>query len=614
MTISPSDQPTHRDFGYCQVEVHVNQAGYLPHGTKTVVVESTTRPLEPFFWLLAADCTGMGYGAVEGLERHDRPFTAEPILYQGALRVVQGDFGTFLVGDFSDFTRLGNYEVIVKPKPPDRTMYHSRLFPISENVYRPVIDLGLDCFATQRCGPSTTGYHAPCHLDDGYVLRERLGAPGHGEGYAYDAPQVTHDPQAARENIDLVGGWHDASDLLKWADATIMGLIGMLEIAAHGDLKMRARIFDESRWGNLYFRKLQHADGYFCFHGIGGDACRYGNHWTDNLRGTPDDRPAVLEPGSMGMQHFFIIAQTEMNRVFGEWDREYGRQCLHAAIRCFDWARRLTSQNYLDLGSGAYAGRCLYAATGEAQYLDYTRTMADGFAALQQDDAGFFYRDSRRTIGSRNTFDETFGLIGFCRAIRTLRGKIDVSAWERVLRRHCDRHLLLSAGWNAFGIVPFQTCLEDSLLPGARGRGGHSYRYFMSRLNKFYLGNNPHLAGTGVALSMASEILGDPRYRDLAQRLFDWILGVNPFGLSFVQAVGVNPPEYLNKGCIPRTPWIPGAVMNGIVGDDLDRPDLQAGTYHTAEIWTPNTIQTMWLASELSHSSPRQKTLPKNTP
>ncbi|MBM4049837.1 MAG: hypothetical protein FJ279_32480, partial [Planctomycetes bacterium] len=86
----------------------------------------------------------------------------------------------------------------------------------------------------------------------------------------------------------------------------------------------------------------------------------------------------------------------------------------------------------------------------------------------------------------------------------------------------------------------------------------------------------------------------------LAQRQMDWVLGANPFGVSFMVQVGhVNPPEYVYTGFQPRTPWIPGAVMCGICGDEDDRPDLAPGSYHSCEFWTPMLAHLIWGLAEL---------------
>ena len=87
-------------------------------------------------------------------------------------------------------------------------------------------------FSLQRCGSSTTGYLSPCHLDDGIRLDNG-------------------------KHQDVTGGWHDASDLRKWVEATIYGMIGLGKTYELHDEKNKTRekILDELMWGNQYFLK-----------------------------------------------------------------------------------------------------------------------------------------------------------------------------------------------------------------------------------------------------------------------------------------------------------------------------------------------------------------------
>jgi hypothetical protein len=529
-------------------------------------------------------------------------------VYQGKLEEVNGDFGRYWVGDFSDFQAPGEYVIDVYPDTA-KDFKSSQIFTIDDEVYGQVVEKGLQCFSLQRCGPSTTGYHSPCHLDDGISANNG-------------------------KFLDVVGGWHDASDLLKWSDATITGLLGLLAMAENSQQPaMMARIFEEAKWGNLYFLKLQDPQGYFYKYGIGGDPVEQGNNWTDNVRGTADDRKVVTNVGPSYLQHLFITAEAHMASLYRDWDAAYAKTCLDAAIRCFNWLKSQgkhrasdtsspqasgqtppgytapPENTYLQSGTGACAGIMLYRATGDRECSDYAVERAGLFLELQHTQSpdselkGYFYEDEARRRGAPHIYNETFGIIGYCRFIEQMKKqKKDTSRWEKALALYCDEYLSVMAKLNAFGIVPYQVKLDAAVLPGARSYGGVSYRYFMCRLNgKWWVGSNANLGGTGITLCKAAGIFGDNKYRALAQPMLDWILGVNPFDVSLVNGIGYkNPPEYVYTGFKPRTPRIPGSEMCGVAGDDQDRPDLQCGSYHTSEIWTPMTIQAMWLISELT--------------
>jgi hypothetical protein len=87
--------------------------------------------------------------------------------------------------------------------------------------------------------------------------------------------------------------------------------------------------------------------------------------------------------------------------------------------------------------------------------------------------------------------------------------------------------------------------------------------------DEMYLGNNSNLAGTGITLCYAGRALGSEKYKYLAQRMLDWILGLNPFDVCMMNGVGLkNPPLYIAPEFMPRPPMIPGSVVNRIVGDE----------------------------------------------
>ncbi len=62
--------------------------------------------------------------------------------------------------------------------------------------------------SSSRCGVAVANAHTACHLDD--ARRRDNGA-----------------------HVDTTGGWHDAGDLRKWMDATIMNAFGLLAIDRH---------------------------------------------------------------------------------------------------------------------------------------------------------------------------------------------------------------------------------------------------------------------------------------------------------------------------------------------------------------------------------------------
>ncbi|GAI43029.1 unnamed protein product, partial [marine sediment metagenome] len=114
-------------------------------------------------------------------------------------------------------------------------------------------------------------------------------------------------------------------------------------------------------------------------------------------------------------------------------------------------------------------------------------------------------------------------------------------------------------------------------------------------------GINANLASAGVGCIKAARLLNDPGLAALAQRQLDWIVGANPFNSSTSSGIGFNHPDaFINRSLAPQTPVIPGAVMNGIGGNEEDEPDLKPGSWQTCEYWTPMLFYTMWLTAEIN--------------
>src|SRR5688572_18930851 len=99
----------------------------------------------------------------------------------GAWREAPAELGQYSVASLSRLTDPGEYALRSAGCRDVRVV-------VRERVYDDAITKCIGYFARQRCGDSTTGYNAPCHLDDG--VRRDSGAPQ-----------------------DVVGGWHDASDV-----------------------------------------------------------------------------------------------------------------------------------------------------------------------------------------------------------------------------------------------------------------------------------------------------------------------------------------------------------------------------------------------------------------
>ena len=533
--------------------VILNHVGYIPNGSKFFLQDRAVAG--PFYVIDAA---------------------TRSIVYRGKSKVVHGEFGAFATGQFSNFTTEGTYVLKVGGA-------NSEPFKIGADAYSDSIQNGIDYFSSQRCGNSTTGYHSPCHLDDG----RRLDNGAHQ---------------------DVTGGWHDACDVRKWVDSTIYGMVGLTRVLNYFPTgKLADKLINEVRWGNLYFRNMQESAGYIMNYCAGDD----GNYFTDNTVGTSDDRPIHTEPASLRSQFHFIASQAMLVRYVQATDLAYAHGCQDAADLCLGWMT--TSQSPTgagELAAGVMACTQMFITTQNTHYRDLAARYGRQLIALQQVTGtvtGFFYSGLHASEPYRDSTNGNLPMLALCDLLETFPTHANAPSWQAALALHGNLLVTMSAR-SALGIVPYGFYASGD--PGGNKKSGDFwYRWFQevsgsSFTEQFWVGINSNLASTGIGLSRAASLLKNKGYASLAQRQLDWIVGCNPFNASTVIGSGHSQPTLYHQTLFkPATPLINGGVMNGIGGTVLDQPNLADGTYHTCEYYTPMVAYTTWLMAELQEST-----------
>ncbi len=560
------------------VDLLVNQVGYMPQAGKTFVTKGKIN----------------GKYEVINLE-------TQKAVYTGILQPNPGDFGEYSVGDFSALTQEGHYYV-------KSDTLRSYPFAISGSIYQSTMNLIVNYFSLQRCGSSTTGYLSPCHLDDGVRMDNG-------------------------KHQDVTGGWHDASDLRKWFSATIYGMIGLSKTYELQDEKNtnREKILDELMWGNQYFLKMQEPQGYVMNY-VGGDVKKHSdsNRWTDNeigaeggelmfvkpsagkssndmlVFGSKDDRVIRTDPVDMIGQYNFITSEAIMARITKSKNVNYSQKCLQAAIKCFDWCTKTNKDtNTGIIGASIQASIEMYKTTKQDIYKNFAIEQASQLKKLQANNqegsvGGFFYTSSSDQEPYKNISEGCLEFISLCDLIQTFPLHKDVSSWKEMIANYTSQYLLLMSQKNSFGIIPYGLySKQDS--GGNRKVGNYWYRYFMQPELSWWVGINANIASAGVGLIKAASILNDPKLKALAQKQLDWIIGVNPFNSSTIVTVGYNHPKHFGGSSFrPLTPVLPGAVLNGLGGDNADQPVIGNGDWQISEYWTPMVAYTLWLMAEIS--------------
>jgi hypothetical protein len=204
--------------------IRINQLGYLPQGTKAAVWASKENKSISIFHLVDV-ATGK------------KVFTGKAGTAFGAYGPFQQSYRL----NFSAFKKPGRYYL-------EAGQVRSPEFVISDTAYKGSADFCLRYMRQQR-----TGFNPflkdSCHTRDGYTLYGPM-------------PDSTH--------IDVVGGWHDATDYLQYAttsaNATYHLLMAYRDFpTAFNDTKQAngldgkngmADVIDEAKWGLDWLLKM----------------------------------------------------------------------------------------------------------------------------------------------------------------------------------------------------------------------------------------------------------------------------------------------------------------------------------------------------------------------
>lgn len=443
----PKHDPVENMLPGAEPAIGVCHVGFRPEVNKRLVVRNITAPGTFTMYDISS---GPAF-------RIERP-----------LKQRNSDFGAALVGDFSDVTRPGLYQIRVGSEL-------STPFFIRPDAWRRYLPLVVSYHRAQRCGVAIPNVHAVCHLDD---ARRRDNG----------------------QHVDETGGWHDAGDLRKWMDATMMNAFGLLAIAKHlgADWDLGgaglAPLHEELRWGNTYFLKMQDADGRVWADvagGVNGD--NSDNHWTDNVTGTTDDRYLNTAKHDL-VQAMFTALQAMYASEFLRVDPAYSQLCLAAAKRC--WTANSRSGNTAELGWWTLAAVALHYATGhDKTFRVPTQQFATDLAGLQLPQ-GFWPIAPGSSEPYKHAVHGALPPFALLEAARAFTDSPAAPQWRQAARRYIDEYAIPMCERSAYGLMPFGLFqgsptpeqyrpLSDSL----------TYRFFMPVRKQFWWqGLNAHLA------------------------------------------------------------------------------------------------------------------------
>ncbi len=523
----------------------VDQLGYEPDSRAKLVVLQSTTPLPQ---LEAAKLVEVETGR-----------TVRQLPWQPLGLLTEWDRYHWRA-DFSEFRTPGHYRVECVA---DSAAIRSPEFTIAEHLWidravRPAYRF----YYYQRCGCEVPGFHAACHLDDALL------------------PDGT-----AR---DLAGGWHDAGDYNKYNGLT-PETVHLLAYAYHcrpelfnrwdEDHNGRADILDEALWGARFLRKAFDEQRGELVNAVYTGYRYWGppEKETDNRPGTGDERR--VRPGAGDTSHcvaaFALVgaalAPTDATKTSAtpsaaasNSDAQFGRELVALAERL-----------YGKTGGGIDRLVPLFRATGNKRYRQLAETRArELLAAPPEQQLAAFRELAEYALAFPND---------------PLVAEIRPLAEKRVaqLTALCDARFGVACEMGDTGRLVYFRPYHD--------------------VNDWYVGDSSQRLDAAIDAQYADR-LGAHRGRAIAEQQVHWLLGCNPFGISYMEGVGSRfvAAYHHRYNTIPGNPRgaVPGALINGMVRPwpHIDRPwlDLLAepnADYHSNEPWLLHNNRWLHLAA-----------------
>ena len=286
-----------------------------------------------------------------------------------------------------------------------------------------------------------------------------------------------------------------------------------------------ADILDEAIWGNRFVQKMLDPDRLELLEAVSSGYRYWGppEKETDNRPNTGDERP--VRPGR-GDPSYCVPGFALLGHALKKCPRpetaEYGQQLVDLAVRF-----------HKKIGGGTERLIPLYVATDKPRYRQLARERAQSLLASQSPDAVSGFRELAH-------FAIAFPNDELVPKIRQLGKRRAVE-----LAAICD---------GRFGVA-------------LRREGADSLVYFRryNHVNDWYVGETSYRLDAAIDGQLASR-LGSESGRMIAEDQIHWLLGRNPYGLSYMEGVGTKhlPLYHHRYNAIPGNPRgaVPGALIN----------------------------------------------------
>ena len=405
-------------------------------------------------------------------------------------------------------------------------------FEIKNDVFNNVVDSLMLFFKVQRCGSTNPYLHGPCHLSDATSL-------------------VGFKKTSA---VDVTGGWHDAGDYIKFLSTTAYTTYMLIfsyefdknKFGFDNDKNGVPDVLEEAKIGLDWLLRCNF-DKYSLITQVQ-DLRDHDNQWrkpeNDPLQ---YDRPAFVGIGK-NQVGIFCATLSIASRIWAEKfnDKVFSDKCLSAAENIY--SIRDTVPDIEHTQSGSYQDKSFWGK------------LALAAVELYEDTKNVDYLNDALVYGDSAKSDYWWGW-----------GDMNSLAHYKIARFN-SRYLQY---------------IYNNLIVFDRYK---NLSAFNEGLN-FTWGTTNSLLGVALQAILFKKLTGNTQFDSLAFYQRDYILGRNPWGLSFIYNIGTvfarhlhSQVAYFNSGYLPGGLSAGPAPLSVLNKYKIDRTDSTYNYFNTDSV------------------------------
>jgi peptidoglycan/xylan/chitin deacetylase (PgdA/CDA1 family) len=538
--------------------IRINHLGYTPGGVKVAV------------WCSKEEKGISSWELVDAVSKKT--------VFTGKAGKAFGEYGPFRQTyrlNFSSYKKPGRYYVqaggAVSPE-----------FEIGYDVYKGAADFCLRYMRQQR-----TGFNPylkdSCHTHDGYVLYgEKAGIKD-------------------STRIDVVGGWHDASDYLQYSTTSANATYHLLmayrdfptvftdEKQANGlDGKNgMADVLDEAKWGLDWLLKMHPRDDWM-FNQIADDRDHMGMRMPkqDTFYGRGFERPVYFVSGEPQQRGKFMNATTGTSSTAGKFSSAFSLGFLTFKNKDILYAKELLKKANTAYKFGLRKEGVSQTASVRSPYIYAEDNWVDDMELASVQLHSSLMKDEYDILDP-DEFKENELLeraAGYAK-------QESITPWLGAdTAKHYQWYPFINIGHYELGKY---TAYKKQLI-STYYKEGIQRVWNKAKQNAFYRGipfiwcSNNLTTSFAIQCYWYKKLTGDKQFEELEQANFDWLFGCNPWGTSMVYGLpswGDTPVDphsafthiknYPIDGGLVDGP-VYGSIYKGLIGIQLKDPDEYA--------------------------------------